>query len=193
MEAQGYELVPGAGVTDEFFHHRWTFFVHNVHTNFYSLVGDVLVDLFLLLIVSRFLVRYWRDSTRMKSFLESCISMVYLEPQLEVMGKRVVWSVENFPVTSNTLTSTRFYQTSESGSGDSRGVITSSVWLGACLVERTFFYSCLRWTFSVAMDCSVLFQSREEVSPEQVAKKRIYRLDTCWYACTEGGAVQICN
>ena len=93
VEAKEYELVLGAGVTDEVLHTGWRFLFQHVNSMLESLVGEAIVDL-VLANSSLVLDNYWMGSAMMSSLLALCITMMYLEPRLEVMGKNTVLFVE---------------------------------------------------------------------------------------------------
>ena len=113
--------------------------------------------------------RDFNGSARIALASSTNITMIYLLPRLDVIGKRPVWSEKTFPSNSIILNVTNLF--ARTGSEGVPVVMTElgfGLGGGVGFVERRFCRICLRWPLTVASDFGRCFRTKSAVRPGQV-------------------------
>ena len=113
--------------------------------------------------------RDFNGSARIALASSMNITMMYLLPLLDVIGKRPVWSEKTFPSNSIILNVTNLF--ARTGSVGGSVVMTELVvglGGGVGFVERRFCRICRRWHLTVASDFGRWLRTRSAVRPGQV-------------------------
>ena len=120
--------------------------------------------------VSSLSLRLLRQWVRIPLVSSTYAAMIYLEPLLDGLGKRPIWSVAILPVIWRGRKRTSLFRTLvvviSVGSGSVRSDGGS---IGLVFVDRMFIFVFRMWPLAVGMDFGRCLRTRSEVRPGQVA------------------------